>query len=93
MCLPARGRFACIVFLLRWVRSAIYRSISHFVPSVPVRSCPFIFFVLSDDVISHGGSWKPAVNATFLNTRETQRELQFLSGVTVLSSAELRGPS
>ena len=65
-----------------------------------VRSCPFLsvrffFFILSDDVISHEGSgkWKPAENANFLNTRETQRELQFLSGVTARASAELWGPA
>ena len=37
---------------------------------------------------------KPAKNATFfLNTRETQSEPQFLSGVAVRASAELWGPA
>ena len=61
-----------------------------------VCSCPFLsihFFLLSDDVVSHVGPWEPAENATFLNTRETQREPQFLLGVAVHASAELRGPA
>ena len=58
-----------------------------------VRSCTFVFFVLSDDVVSHGGSLKPAKNATFLNTREARCEPQFLSGVSACASAELRGPA
>ena len=79
------------VFSLHWVRSAIYHFFSHF-----ISFCPFLsvrFFVLSDDVVSHGGPWEPAKNATFLNTQETQCEPQFLLGVAVQASAELRGPA
>ena len=57
---------------------------------------PFLsvrFFVLSDDVVSHGGPWELAENATFLNTQEMRHELQFLLGVAVRASAELRGPA
>ena len=36
---------------------------------------------------------KPAENATFLNTRDTQHEPQFLSGVATRASAELQGPT
>ena len=35
----------------------------------------------------------PAKNATFLNTRETQCDLQFFLGVAAHASAELQGPT
>ena len=79
------------VFSLHWVRSAIYHFFSHF-----ISFCPFLsvrFFVLSDDVVSYGGPKEPAENATFLNTWETRREPQFLSGVAMCATAELRGPT
>ena len=58
-----------------------------------VRSVNFSFFILSVcRFVGRGKGGKPAENATFLNTRETQHEPQFLLSVTTPASAELRGP-
>ena len=62
--------------------------------SVPVRLSVQSFFFLCPERLSVSGmgmEGKLAKNATFLNTREKQRELQFLSGITARASAELWG--